>query len=258
MPKHIVYLITGAIGAGKTTFSRHLLPLLDNVEYIGADYYFYPFFWTSKKEEYLCYEDSKVYTKYKIDHAMEQGRSFALEKTFSSDSDFSLLDLFIQKDYQIITFYLSVDCLDRLISRSNNRGKDGWYYVPEEKVARHWRASKGAFETLRMKSHYFYAIDTSDGYKLALCEENKKQLYINPDCSWLPLVSPDHTTVQTNCAPECSPFFHSLRQLLCNIRNPECQTIINSMKILTDYSILEDDDWSEIDRIKSNNSLDKT
>ena len=257
MPKHIVYLITGAIGAGKTTFSRHLLPLLDNVEYIGADYYFYPFFWTSEKKEYQCYEDSKEYTKYKIDRALDQGRSFALEKTFFSGEDLSLLDLFVQKDYKIITFFLSVDSLERLVSRATNRSKDGWYCVPEEKVARYWKASKESFDKIRMKSHYFYAIDTSDGYKLALCEENQKRLYVNHDCSWLSLAIHDHATCRIDTATECSPFFHSLRQLLCNIRNPECQTIINSMSILTDYSILEDDDRAEIVRIKTDVVLDE-
>ena len=44
MAERVVYLVTGAIGSGKTTFSRHLLPMLGNIEYIGADFYFYPYF----------------------------------------------------------------------------------------------------------------------------------------------------------------------------------------------------------------------
>lgn len=251
MPEQIVYLITGAIGAGKTTFSRHLLPLLDNIEYIGADFYFYPFFWNSEKAEHLCYEDAKEYTKYKIDHAIERRQSFALEKTFSSDADFSLLDLFSQHNYQIITFFMGVDSLERLITRSNDRGKDGWYYVPAEKIARHWKSSKEAFNTIRMKSHCFYAIDSSNGYQLALCEENKKLLYVTPGCSWLSSYSHDNAILQIDRTAECSPLFHSVRRLLSNIRNPEQNTIINSMTILSDYSTLEDSDRLEIDRIKS-------
>jgi predicted ABC-type ATPase len=257
MPERIVYLVTGAIGTGKTTFSRYLLPFLNNVEYIGADFYFYPLFWSAEKEEYKCYEDSKEYTKYKIEHAIEQGRAFVLEKTFFSETDLSLLDFFIQKNYQIVTFFLGVDSLEKLIFRSNKRADDGWYCVPEEKIIRHWNASKEVFDIIRMKSQFFYAIDTSNGYKLVLCEENKELLYLNSDCSWIPSVLHEYHIHQSESIIERSPLLHVLHQLLCNIQNPECQTITNNMTTLGNYSIIDDNDLLEIDRIKNISSRDE-
>jgi len=170
--KKVVYLITGAIGAGKTTFSKKLLHYLGNIEYIGADYYFFNHFRRKGKDEPLCYEDAKKYCLYKIRKLMQEGKPFVLEKVMSSSIDLSLLDLFAQYGYYISTFFVRVNDIETLMSRANDRVMDGWYIVPEEKIIRHWTNHNTNLDTIRRKSDSFYIIDTSACYKLAFCEES--------------------------------------------------------------------------------------
>ncbi len=251
MTDRVVYLVTGAIGAGKTTLSRHLLPLLSNVEYIGADYYFYPYFWRAEKSEHLCYEEAKEYTKYKILQALKQGKPFLLEKTFSSDEDLSLFAILSQHNYCVITFFVVADCLATLQYRSDMRSRDGWYSVSPKKVEHHWCRAQELFEPIRARSDCFYAIDTSKGYKFVLCEEKRELLYYDPNYLGVPLLTKNTLTSKINRLAEGSELINSVyRHILDNYCHYEFK-ITDSMAVLANYSALQSGDLLEIERIKS-------
>lgn len=181
-----VYLITGAIGAGKTTFSRELLSLLPGIEYMGADYYFYYYFkHNGKKEEPLCYEDAKKYCHYKILKALNNGKSFVLEKTISCEEDLCVLDMFVEYGYCINTYFVGCSNEELLISRSNKRYIDGWYDVPKEKVVRYLELCHKYLYRIREKSNNFYAYDTTEKRKIVFAEEMNSVLLCDRECVWL-------------------------------------------------------------------------
>jgi predicted ABC-type ATPase len=129
-----LYIISGYIGAGKTTASYTILPeILDCKEFVNADEIakgLSPF-----QPETAGLEAGRLMLK-KINSLLVSGQTFAFETTLATRSYFDFIEKAKNLNYQVICLFFWLASPELAISRVNIRVQEGGYGIPEAVIRR--------------------------------------------------------------------------------------------------------------------------
>ncbi len=166
--KKTLILVTGPIGAGKSTFIEMMLHdfPFDTIEYISADLYLEMYFQRKKHLESENYTMAKEYCWYKLNKAISEERSFIWETVVAKEDKINFLKKCSNLGYRIITIFISVNDPKLLLDRVLKRHVQGWYNIPQNKIESRFSMVIENLETLLQLSDEFIAIDSSNGYKV--------------------------------------------------------------------------------------------
>ncbi len=125
-----LWVLTGANGAGKTTFYETLLAPR-GVVFINADILARKI--SPDAPEEASYEAAKLAAQLR-DSFLEKGESFCAETVFSHPSKIDLIAKAKGLGYEVTLFYIHLDSIELNLVRVAQRVTGGGHSVPEEKV----------------------------------------------------------------------------------------------------------------------------
>lgn len=185
----ILYLVTGPIGAGKSTYARCLVSYfgLLSLEYICADIYYLLYFKDLSLAEEKAYAKAKQYCNYKLNRAASQERSFIWETVVAKENKLELLDSFLSQGYILKCLYVGMGDNNISLARVAQRHTQGWYTVPQSKtISRHKESMNYLAELIQM-AHSMIIIDsTFNQGKIVMWKQNRIIQYYDSTCKWLP------------------------------------------------------------------------
>lgn len=133
-----VYVIAGANGAGKTTFSRKFLPdFVQCREFLNADLIaagLAPF-----APETQNVRAGRLFLE-RIGELSKERTSFGFETTLSGRTYLKILDSMKMGGYRVVLFFLWLPSPEVAISRVQNRVREGGHYIPVEVIRRRYSA----------------------------------------------------------------------------------------------------------------------
>ena len=136
-----LYILAGANGSGKSTFSRVLLPT-EGIVYVNPD----DIAKTLNPTEPAAVQiEAGKETLRRIDELMGEGESFAIESTLSGQMYVKVLERATSLGYETTIAYVFVDSPEVCIERIAARVKSGGHFVPDEDVRRRYVRSKENF-----------------------------------------------------------------------------------------------------------------
>lgn len=186
--ERVVYLVTGPIGAGKSTYAKCLIEYfgLSSLEYISADIYYLLYFKGNAPNEGEDYANAKQYGYYKLNKAISEQRSFIWETVVAKEKKIKILRTILAQGYMIKCLYIGVRSADIAVSRVAHRHNLGWYSVPESKTIDRYRKSMGYLYELFQLSDSMIIIDgTNEEGKVVLWKESGKIQYLDACCDWV-------------------------------------------------------------------------
>jgi len=134
-----LYIVSGCNGAGKTTASFTILPVILNCrEFVNADNIaagLSPF-----NTESVAIEAARIML-HRIDELLEEGVDFAIETTLATRSYVSLVHRARGLGYKITLIYIWLNDPELALQRVAERVKNGGHNIPEDVVRR--RYTKG-------------------------------------------------------------------------------------------------------------------
>lgn len=185
----ILYLITGPIGAGKSTYAKCLIEYfgLSSLEYISADIYYLQYFKGYSPTEGDAYANAKKYGYYKLNKAVSQGRSFLWETVVAKEKKMELIQSILDRGYHLKCFYIGMDGFNIPIARVAQRYEQGWYTVPESKIIDRYQKSMNYLYQLMQLAESMIIIDSSSEHgKIVKWKESNAIQYSDVYCNWLP------------------------------------------------------------------------
>lgn len=170
----LLILVTGPIGAGKSTFSEILVRHypFKKMEYISTDLYYGVYFRENYHSEADNYAMAKKYCWYKLNKAVSMGRSFIWETVVAKKDKIDFLKKCCDLGYRIVVVFISVNSLPLLTARVAKRHEQGWYDVPLSKIEDRFLMVKKNIATLEQLSDEFIMINASDHYKTMVLVRN--------------------------------------------------------------------------------------
>lgn len=136
-----LYILAGANGSGKSTFSKVLLPV-EGIVYVNPDDIAKSL--NPADPASVQIEAGKA-TLREIDGLMGRGESFAIESTLSGQMYVKVLERAKLLGYETTIAYVFVDSPEVCIERIAARVKNGGHFVPDEDVRRRYVRSKENF-----------------------------------------------------------------------------------------------------------------
>lgn len=132
-----LYIVSGCNGAGKTTASFTILPVILNCrEFVNADNIaagLSPF-----NTESVAIEAARIML-HRIDELLEEGVDFAIETTLATRSYVSLVHRARKAGYNITLIYIWLKSPELALQRVAERVRNGGHNIPEEVVRRRYR-----------------------------------------------------------------------------------------------------------------------
>lgn len=132
-----VYIVGGANGAGKTTFSQDFLAK-EKIEFLNADE-------IAKQLSPDNVQAAQVTASRillgRMAQIIKEGKSFLLETTLSGTSYIRTIKELKSKGYNVCLFYFFLDNPEVSISRIKVRVKEGGHYVADDDVRRRYQRS---------------------------------------------------------------------------------------------------------------------
>lgn len=187
--KKVIYLITGPIGAGKSTYAKCLIDYcnLSSLEYICADLYYSLYFKNTSKDDNTAYAKAKKFCSYKLNKAISSGRSFIWETVIAKETKIEILKSIIAQGYILKCAYIGMSNHITAIERVAKRHAQGWYTVPDTKVIdRYQKTTDNLAELIRLSDTMVVIDSTSDQGKVVMWKEAQIFRYYNNSCKWLP------------------------------------------------------------------------
>lgn len=139
MPAPIIYLFAGSNGAGKTTFAKAYLTLLDPIpRFLNAD---------EIARGLSPLDPSRISVSagklllHEVDGCLRKGESFGMESTLSGLGHVKLLKRAKSLGYHIELHYLWLPSPSLAISRIKQRVKKGGHHIPDADVRRRYKRS---------------------------------------------------------------------------------------------------------------------
>lgn len=185
----ILYLVTGPIGAGKSTYARCVISYFDllSLEYICADIYYLLYFKDLSLSEGQAYAKAKQYCAYKRKKAVSQGRSFIWETVVAKEQKLETIKSFLHQGYKLKGLYIGMSDHNISVSRVADRHAQGWYNVPEQKTIDRYQKAMSYLSELIMMSDSMIIVDSSsDEGKVVMWKQDNKIQYCDHSCKWLP------------------------------------------------------------------------
>ena len=155
-----VYVIAGANGAGKTTFSTKFLPdFVKCREFLNADLIaagLAPF-----APETQNVRAGRLLLE-RIGELSKERASFGFETTLSGRTYLKILDNMKTGGYRIVLFFLWLPSADLAISRVQNRVREGGHHIPAEVIRRRYSAGlRNFFRSYRPLLDEWWLYDAS-------------------------------------------------------------------------------------------------
>ena len=186
--RSLIY-ITGPIGIGKTTLLFSLLkswPVLENIEVVSTDLYYYLFFYKEDLPVEVCYNRAKIYCLQKLDKLITLGKPFVWETVFAKQDKFDILSRCQKAGYKITGIYLGTNNNDLLLPRSENRVNEGWYAVPNSKIQDRYMKCLHGIRKLCDLSNSFIALDLENLHpQVTFVKIDNCELFHDASCKWI-------------------------------------------------------------------------
>ena len=183
---HKLFIIAGCNGAGKTTASYTILPvILDCKEFVNADEIakgISPF-----QPDKVKIEAGRLMLK-RINHLIEMKKDFAFETTLSTKSYVSLIEKAKKLEYRITCLFFWLNSEELAISRVLNRVKEGGHNVPEEIIRRRYKNGLiNFFKLFQPRTDNWLFVDNSGESYEVVAEGGLNEITINNKILWLDL-----------------------------------------------------------------------
>jgi len=178
-----LYIIAGPNGAGKTTASYTILPdILDCNEFVNADEIargISPF-----NPDIVAFQAGRIMLN-KIYDLLENGKTFALETTLSTNSYVSFIEKAKQKGYKIILLFLRLSSEELAIKRVETRVIEGGHDIPIKVIRR--RYQNGLKNLFRKYIHIvdkWFLVDNSENQFRFIAEGSNDQIVVKDAILW--------------------------------------------------------------------------
>ncbi len=179
-----LYIIAGCNGAGKTTASNTLLPVILNCrEFVNADSIaagLSPF----DVEKYAV-EAGRLMLK-RMEQLIDEKSDFAIETTLSSKIYEQRIDLAKRKGYRVMLIFFWLSSVKLAIQRVKKRVKSGGHSIPIDVIKRRYqRGINNFFDLYKSKTDSWVVIDSSRNESILIAEgEADKSLKIKFKQQW--------------------------------------------------------------------------
>ncbi len=179
--KPTVYIVSGANGAGKTTFASEFLPdFVDCKEFLNADLIaaglspFAPETQNVRAGRLLL---SRVH------ELAEAKRNFGFETTLSGRGYLRLLSEMKTRGYRVVLFFLWLPNTDLAVSRVANRVRQGGHNIPEADIRRRFESGlQNLFKLYRPLLDVWWLYDASEMPPAVIAKEEDGKVNIaTPD-----------------------------------------------------------------------------
>ncbi|MBP5171063.1 MAG: zeta toxin family protein [Bacteroidales bacterium] len=173
-----LYIIGGCNGAGKTTASYTVLPIILHCkEFVNADEIargLSPF-----NPESVAIEAGRLMLQ-RINLLMEKGVSFSFETTLSTKSYIHLVRRAQKKGYSVKLLYFWLNSPELAIKRVAERVAKGGHGIPEQIIRRRYKASIANLFSLYMNQVDYWDIYDNSNYprKQIACGGNKTKTVV--------------------------------------------------------------------------------
>lgn len=183
-----LYVINGAIGAGKSTFIGKFLHEfeLSDAEYINADYYVRNVFSDNKIDFMIRYNMAKKLREYKLNKAMLTGSDIIYEVVLAKISKLEFIKLCKRNGYHIVGIFIGVNDINTTINRVSNRANCGnWISIGDDKVINRYNCVMDYLFDFFLLSDEFIAFDnTGLKYELGVYK-NATDYYFSSQNRWI-------------------------------------------------------------------------
>lgn len=154
------FLITGAIGSGKTLVAASLLSRLE-IPYVSPDLYFQYLIKCQCCRDDERYDRARTLCKKRLRNLVHERRSFAWETVLASQWKWDILDQ-CRETHSLTILYLEVRSPQVCIERARRRAAAGWYEVHSEKILDSHHKMILARPRLQELANVFIPVDNSD------------------------------------------------------------------------------------------------
>jgi predicted ABC-type ATPase len=154
------FLITGAIGSGKTLIAANLLSVID-IPYVSPDLYLQYLLKCQCCSAGDRYDRARKLCKERISRLTGEGRSFVWETVLSSPWKWDML-LQCEETYALTIIFLEVGTSQVCVQRAQRRAAAGWYEVHSAKIIDSYEKMSLARPHLEKLADMFIPLDNSE------------------------------------------------------------------------------------------------
>jgi len=141
MNDHILYIIAGANGTGKSTLASELLPY-ENLEFLNADEVAKEI--CSENIESVKIQAGKIVIE-KLKELLNKKKSFAIETTLAGKNHIKTIQKAKDLGYKVCLIYSYLDNPDFCENRIKVRVLNGGHNIPKEDIVRRFYRSRENF-----------------------------------------------------------------------------------------------------------------
>lgn len=160
--KGVIYVFAGPNGSGKSTIIASLYKqgIFKDIRYVGAEVFARKYFQEIKPREKRL-ETSNEFIFQLSKHIMNKNDALILETSIAKTSKLELIEQFKQRNYKVISFFLSPTFTQINLERVAQRVKENGYNFSHEELYDQFIKSNHNKQKLIELSDVFYEIDTS-------------------------------------------------------------------------------------------------
>lgn len=160
--KGILYVFAGPNGSGKSTLIASLYKQgkLNGIRYVGAEVFARMYFQEIKPREKRLEESNQFIFKLSKD-IMNKNDALVLETSIAKTTKLELVEMFKQRGYKIVSFFLSPTFNQINVERVERRVKEGGYKFSNEELHEQFERSNHNRYKLMELSDEFYELDTT-------------------------------------------------------------------------------------------------
>ncbi|WP_142784367.1 zeta toxin family protein [Changchengzhania lutea] len=178
-----LYIIAGPNGAGKTTASFTILPeIFDCKEFVNADEIargLSPF-----NPDLVAFQAGRIMLA-RINELLEDGKTFALETTLSTNSYVSFIKKAKLKRYEVILLFLKLNSEELAIERVKTRVLEGGHNIPVDVIRRRYKNGlRNLFQKYILIVDKWIIADNSEERFKFIAEGADDKLFIKDDIVW--------------------------------------------------------------------------
>lgn len=160
MSQPILWLLAGPNGAGKSTLYEVWLKQRTNAEFVNAD-----LLAAAQFGHPACTQAESEWGQQAADARrralLAAGRSLVVESTFSHPSKLELIEAARSLGYALHVIHISVDDVDFLIKRVEERVRKGGHPVPEDRIRRRFIRNQALIRQAVLRAHRGWVFDSS-------------------------------------------------------------------------------------------------